>query len=259
MKKVISILAQPPLYKYKKGKNEKYLKDDVALNNFLIENGIDVLEFKTMGRNDLIELLKIIYHYKVVLKELEKRFALPEILKFMIENLNDIENINSENSKNIFLIIEKELSLFKFNILKKEITDDYIKIFVQTSRGLEELLIDDGLLKSPYYIEAISIYKKILDRVTNEIETKELIPILDTVLSSSKKGSYIQRYKGLGEMNADQLWETTMNPENRRLLRVTIEDEEKASDTFVLFMGDEVEPRKEYIELHAKDVKNLDI
>ena len=75
----------------------------------------------------------------------------------------------------------------------------------------------------------------------------------------AKKGAYIQRYKGLGEMNPEQLWETTMNPEDRRLLRVTIDDSESASDTFVLFMGDEVEPRREYIERHAKDVKHLDV
>ena len=77
--------------------------------------------------------------------------------------------------------------------------------------------------------------------------------------NGSEKGLHIQRYKGLGEMNPEQLWETTMTPENRRLLQVKIDDVEEASDTFTLFMGDEVEPRRNYIESHAKDVKHLDV
>lgn len=74
-----------------------------------------------------------------------------------------------------------------------------------------------------------------------------------------KKGATIQRYKGLGEMNPEQLWETTMDPSVRRLLKITIEDAQSANDTFNLFMGDEVEPRRDYIQAHAKDVKHLDV
>jgi DNA gyrase subunit B len=85
------------------------------------------------------------------------------------------------------------------------------------------------------------------------------LEILESVKDYARKGSYIQRYKGLGEMNPEQLWETTMTPENRVLLRVNIEDAEAASDAFNLFMGDEVEPRRNYIETHAKDVKHLDV
>jgi DNA gyrase, B subunit len=88
---------------------------------------------------------------------------------------------------------------------------------------------------------------------------KDFIEILNEVEKDAKKGAYIQRYKGLGEMNPEQLWETTMNPENRRLLQIKISDIISADGTFNLFMGDEVEPRREYIQSHAKDVKNLDI
>ncbi|MCK4874797.1 MAG: DNA gyrase subunit B, partial [Sulfurimonas sp.] len=87
----------------------------------------------------------------------------------------------------------------------------------------------------------------------------DIITVLENINEYAKKGAYIQRYKGLGEMNPDQLWETTMTPENRVLLQVQIEDAELASDTFTLFMGDEVEPRRNYIETHAKDVKHLDV
>ena len=83
--------------------------------------------------------------------------------------------------------------------------------------------------------------------------------MLEEVEKSAKKGADIQRYKGLGEMNPEQLWETTMIPQNRTLLRVTLPSDEEADKIFMLFMGDEVEPRREYIQLHAKDVKHLDI
>ena len=83
--------------------------------------------------------------------------------------------------------------------------------------------------------------------------------VYDWLMREARKGLNIQRYKGLGEMNPDQLWETTMTPENRVLLQVSIEDAEVASDAFTLFMGDEVEPRRNYIETHAKDVKHLDV
>ena len=86
-----------------------------------------------------------------------------------------------------------------------------------------------------------------------------MIGYLEEIEESAKKGAYIQRYKGLGEMNPEQLWETTMIPENRRLLKVTVDDAEIASETFTLFMGDEVEPRRKYIEDHAKDVEHLDV
>ena len=85
------------------------------------------------------------------------------------------------------------------------------------------------------------------------------LEVLENIEKNAKKGAYIQRYKGLGEMNPDQLWETTMNPENRRLLKIDVKDMQSASDIFELFMGDEVEPRREYIQAHAKDVKHLDV
>ena len=83
--------------------------------------------------------------------------------------------------------------------------------------------------------------------------------MLEKIEKSAKKGAYIQRYKGLGEMNPEQLWDTTMNPLHRRLLKVSVEDAERADDTFNLFMGDEVEPRRAYIEENAKNVRVLDV
>jgi DNA gyrase subunit B len=248
-------LAQPPLYRYKKGKNETYLKDDKALNDFIIEHGISMIESKTMGDNDLIELFKLVSYYKMTLKELEKRYSMPEIMRYLIETPSLHNIANEELIKALDIFIEN----LGYNILNRTIDDEKIHLFVQTNDGLEELLIDSNLYTTPHFQEALSIYAKINSRITDEFKDKDMLELLAKVDSSAKKGAYIQRYKGLGEMNPEQLWETTMTPENRVLLRVTIDDVQEASDTFSLFMGDEVEPRRNYIETHAKDVKHLDV
>ena len=248
-------LAQPPLYRYKKGKNETYLKDDKALNDFLIERGIDVLEVETMGRQDLTELFKLVAYYQMTLKELDKRFSMAEVLRYMIEN----PDIVGKSSDELAEELEKFISNLGYNILNKKIEEERLHYYVQSKEGLEELIVDDNLFTNPHYNEALYIYGKIKERLTDEFEGKDILELLEDVLSSARKGAYIQRYKGLGEMNPEQLWETTMDPENRRLLRITIEDIEEASEVFSLFMGDEVEPRRNYIETHAKDVRHLDV
>ncbi len=248
-------LAQPPLYRYKKGKNETYLKDEKALNDFLIEHGISAIESSTMGETDLVDLFKLVAYYRMTLKEIEKRFALPEVLRYMIENPDMIGTDNKALAKTI----EAYIAELGYNILNKTITDDVIHLFVQTNDGLEELVVDEILFTNPHYNEAILIHQKIVEHITDEFKDQDLLALFAEVESSAKKGAYIQRYKGLGEMNPEQLWETTMTPENRRLLQVKIDDDESASDTFTLFMGDEVEPRRNYIESHAKDVKHLDV
>ena len=248
-------IAQPPLYRFKKGKNEVYLKDDRALSEFLIENGISFLNSETMGKRDLIELFKKVAQYKLILKELEKRFNLLEIIKYLIEN-QYIIGFEKEKLSNI---LDEYINSLKFNILSKNVTDNKIHYFIQTDRGLEEIIIDDTIWKNPYFQRGVKVYNDIQMHITDEFRDKDLLKLLEEVENSAKRGAYIQRYKGLGEMNPDQLWETTMSPENRRLLRVVIDDEEEADEAFILFMGDEVEPRRRYIEEHAKDVRYLDI
>ncbi len=248
-------LAQPPLYRYEKGKNETYLKDEKALKDFLIENGISVIESETMGQADLIDLFKLVGYYQMTLKEIEKRFALVEVLRYMIENPDVIGTSNKELAKTV----ESYIKDLGYNILNKTITEDRLHYFVQTNDGLEELIIDETLFTNPHYNEAIHIYQKIQEYITDEFKDKDLLELFAEIEAHAKKGANIQRYKGLGEMNPEQLWETTMTPENRVLLQVKINDIESASETFTLFMGDEVEPRRNYIESHAKDVKHLDV
>ncbi len=246
-------LAQPPLYRYKKGKKEIYFKDDRAMNDYLIENGIESLEIDGVGSNDLVSYFRMVDHYRGSLEALERRYALVELIRFFIEN----PDIIGLDTTSMYEKIESFLVSTGNNILTKSITPEYIHIFVQTKGGMEELLINDDLFAAPHFSEADFVYRKIMEwdiKFENDI-----IVELDNIKEYAKKGAYIQRYKGLGEMNPDQLWETTMTPENRVLLQITIDDAELASDTFTLFMGDEVEPRRNYIETHAKDVKHLDV
>ena len=248
-------IAQPPLYRYKKGKNEIYLKDNNALSAFLIENGLESFEFEGLGYNDLLDLFKIVTKYRAMLEQLGKRYSLIEVLKYLIEN-SDLVNLEFNS---LYEKIKEFIDTKGYNILSKTVSNDRIQLFVQTNEGLEELIIDEELFASPYFSEATYIFSKLLERDLSVFEGRDLIEILEEIETLAKKGAYIQRYKGLGEMNPEQLWETTMIPDNRRLLRVKIEDAELASDTFTLFMGDEVEPRRNYIEEHAKDVEHLDV
>ncbi|MDD5716969.1 MAG: DNA topoisomerase (ATP-hydrolyzing) subunit B [Sulfuricurvum sp.] len=248
-------LAQPPLYRYKKGKKEIYFKDDRVMNAFLIENGIEALDMENLnvGVNDLVSFFKMVDHYRSTLDALERRYALVELIRYFIENPDMIGLSLTE----LYTHVEAFLNAQGNNILSKSVTDEDMHLFVQTKEGLEELHVNDELFASPHFAEANYIYQKIQE--WNLPLEGDLLELLTQITDYAKKGSYIQRYKGLGEMNPEQLWETTMTPENRVLLRITIDDAEAAGESFNLFMGDDVEPRRNYIETHAKDVKHLDI
>jgi DNA gyrase subunit B len=229
-------IAQPPLYRYKKGKIEKYLKDDKELNEFLIEQGINYIEAD--DKIALKEALKYAASYKILLDKLANRFNVKEVIRFLIEDGN-LDNL------------QEYLNTLGFNILSKH-NDHY---YIQTNRGLEEITIDEKLLNHPLFIEAKKVYEKLKEF---DLDV-DYLALLDEVIEKARRGAHIQRYKGLGEMNPDQLWETTMNPENRVLVQVTLDDAENAAKKFELFMGNEVSPRREYIQANAKEVENIDV
>ena len=233
-------IAQPPLYRYKKGKIEKYLKDDKELNEFLIEQGINSIEIEGVGKPELKELLKYAAYYKLLLEKLTKRFNVPEVIRFMIENGN-LEGL------------EEHLKKFGFSVISKHDNHYYI----QTNRGLEEITIDEKLLNHPLFLEAKKVYEKLKEY--KDLVKGDYLELLDEVIKKARQGAHIQRYKGLGEMNPEQLWDTTMDPENRVLVQVTLEDAQEAAKQFELFMGNEVGPRREYIQANAKEVENIDI
>ncbi len=249
-------LAQPPLYRYTKGKKKEiYFKDDRAMNDYLIENGIESLEVDGVGHNDLVAFFKMVDHYAHSLEALERRYSLVRLIRHFIEN----PDLIALDAKTMYTEIEKFLQSINNNILTSTIDEqnNEIHLFVQTEGGMEELVINDELFSAPHFAEADFVYRKIKEWDLDF--EKDILEVLEDIKEYAKKGAYIQRYKGLGEMNPEQLWETTMTPENRVLLQITIEDAEAASDAFTLFMGDEVEPRRNYIETHAKDVKHLDV
>ncbi len=233
-------IAQPPLYRYKKGKVEKYLKDDKELNEFLIEQGINSIEIEGVGKPELKELLKNAAFYKLLLEKLTNRFNVPEVIRFLIENGNLEE-------------LEGYLKKFGFNIISKHGNHYYI----QTNRGLEEITIDEKLLNHPLFLEAKKVYEKLKEY--KDLIKGDYLELLEEVIRKARQGAHIQRYKGLGEMNPEQLWDTTMDPENRTLIQVTLEDAEEAAKKFELFMGNEVAPRREYIQANAKEVENIDV
>lgn len=248
-------IAQPPLYRFKKGKKEVYLKDEKTLSEYLIENGIGNFNFEGIGNTELLEILKSISHYRFILKELEKRYPMLEVVQYLIEN----QQLMNENYQTLFQQIEMFLKNQDSHILSKTITENSLKLYIQTRMGLIEIEINTKLWDDKFFKEARSIYEKIKNRDLEFLKNKNMIELLEEIESSARKDAYIQRYKGLGEMNPEQLWETTMTPENRLLLRVNLEDDISADEIFTLFMGDEVEPRRIYIQDHAKDVKHLDV
>jgi len=248
-------IAQPPLYRYKKGKKEIYLKDTQALNEYLIDNGIENYECEEEHKKDLKDILRVTAYYRGVLDELKKRYSLLDVVQRLVEN----EELLALDNADLFKELSDFISSLGFNIISKVITDESIQLFVQTRAGLEEITIDDSLFTNPLFGEAIHIHGRLKEKNLSILKGKNPFDVLASIEDSAKKGAYIQRYKGLGEMNPDQLWETTMNPQNRRLVKVVIEDIASSDEIFKLFMGDEVEPRRRYIEEHAKDVKHLDI
>ncbi|MDE5925632.1 MAG: DNA topoisomerase (ATP-hydrolyzing) subunit B [Helicobacter sp.] len=248
-------IAQPPLYRFKKGKKEIYLKDEKALSEYLIENGIENFEFQGIGTKELMEFFKIVAHYRSTLQNLKKRFALIEVVRYLIENSDLLVLDNNALCKTI----KERIAELGFNILNEKISEEKVHLYVQTDSGLVDIKIDEELFTHPLFEEAHFVFNKLKEYDLEFLNGKDAVSMLEAIEESSKKGAYIQRYKGLGEMNPEQLWETTMTPENRRLIRVEIQDETEASDVFSLFMGDEVEPRREYIQTHAKDVKHLDV
>jgi DNA gyrase subunit B len=191
----------------------------------------------------------------MTLDELKKRYSVIELIRILVEK---DELLALENS-DLFIEIEKILKNIGFNILNKVLDDKKIHLYIQTDRGLEEIIIDDNLFSNPLFSEAKYVYERLSEREIENFKNDDILDILEEIEEKAKKGAYIQRYKGLGEMNPDQLWETTMSKENRTLLQVRVDNVEEVSEVFTLFMGDEVEPRRKYIQNHAKDVKRLDI
>ena len=271
-------IAQPPLFKVKKGKKETYIKDEKALTRELMRAAGEDIEVRIgkekqpLQARQLSTFLGNLVDYKSVFDKVEKRLrdrALAEILiqsglesKSNLANRANLEAVATKVQKlgyEVEIGVDEEHSLHNLVIKGKTDNGPYQRTINHEFVSLAEFKRAVSLTNSlkeydnpPFYI-----FEKEKNEVKFELPTRE--QLLDTILTSGKKDFHIQRYKGLGEMNPAQLWETTMNADSRSLLQVRIDDAVETDEIFTILMGDAVEPRRKFIEDNALDVKNLDI
>jgi DNA gyrase subunit B len=265
-------IAQPPLYKVKKGKREIYLKDDDGLLEYLLDNGTDGLTLemdkgqKTLRGKQIIPTLKNIISYNRHFEKIVNKGVPGEILKIFVRGKIKNGYADKESLEPLAEQLRATEPNAKYQVMQDpdRILVSFGNIHARIDRQIVEILSSHEyklLLQAYRQVEEICNNDAVIMSVENgdDTEITDRQELLDTILARAKKGQYIQRYKGLGEMNPDQLWETTMDPEKRVLLQVAIEDAVRADEIFTVLMGDQVEPRREFIELNALNVVNLDV
>jgi DNA gyrase subunit B len=268
-------IAQPPLYKVARGKSEVYLKDQSALDDYLVNQGIDgaVLRLGSgaeMASLDLVRVVEEARQLKRVLDAFPTHYPRHILEQAAIAgafvpgavdaNLQGIADKVAERLNLIALEYERGWS--------GRITQDHGIRLSRILRGVEEMRTLDGpMLRSGEARKTGSLTESLQEvyGATATLVRKDRtqlihgpLDLLDAILKEGEKGLSLQRYKGLGEMNPDQLWETTLDPDARTLLQVTIDDAAEADDLFTKLMGDVVEPRREFIQTNALSVANLD-
>ena len=264
-------IAQPPLFKVKKGRTEKYIQNETEMQNMLFELAADDLDMPIKGQavkgKALIPHLKRLSKFERLIEWFNRRRKDPDVLRLILK-----AGVNKEILKNqkaverLSALIQKEVS----NVTAGEVNSDeeHQAYSVEIRRHNNKILVDTNFLSSPEFKELENLYGIIKDlgEPPYKADTKEGLKelnssteLLEHVFAVAKKGLTIQRYKGLGEMNPTQLWETTMDSEKRTLLQVTIQDSVQADEIFTILMGDQVEPRKDFITKHALEARNIDI
>jgi DNA gyrase subunit B len=264
-------IAQPPLFKVKKGKTEKYVQNETEMQNMLFELASDDLEVPIKGQTvkgkALIPYLKRLYRFQRLSEWFERRRKDPELLLFLLStgiNKNTLKD-RKEFKEILALVREKEKGI---HIGEIQLDEEHQTYGVEIRRDNYKLSLDTNFLTSPEFRELENLYSIIRDlgeppyRIQTKDGPKELATssaLLEIVFATAKKGLTIQRYKGLGEMNPQQLWETTMDRERRTLLQVNTQDSVKADEIFTVLMGDQVDPRRDFIITYALEARNIDI
>ena len=265
-------IAQPPLYKIKRGRKEQYLKNEVALQSYLLEEGTDEMTLKLgVGADErmyrgkqIIPILTQLIDYNSLFDKVVKKGINEQLLRMFLKcgiknGLEEIADLvpHLPRLKEAFPETDYQAQegsiLFSFGNIRVRIDQQVFGIINSYEYGM---LVDSyKRVNAVFGAGSASILAE--EKLLLETESQEAV--LAFFLETAKKGLYIQRYKGLGEMNPEQLWETTMHQENRVLLQVKIEDAVAAEEIFTVLMGDQVEPRRDFIEQNALNVVNLDI
>ena len=257
-------IAQPPLYRIKKKAWEEYVHNEKEMNNIILSLGTKSAKLATIGsqkREFTNSELEKITHQLIILEHLElslERKGIP-FLPY-IEKIDEKNNIYPAhkiaiNQKPVFVLQEEELAIYGE-------LEELGHIEIHESHQIRK--INEGLLKIGISLKNYLNQEKDLFLLTNEdtneeIKCNNLRSVLKEVRNVATKGMNIQRYKGLGEMNPQQLWESTMDPAKRTLVKVTLEDTVEADRIFTILMGDKAQPRREFIQKHAHEVKDLDV
>jgi len=264
-------IAQPPLYKVKRGKKEQYLRNEAAMQSFLLEEGAEDMTLRlekgdrVYAGKQIIPLIRQFIDNRAIFDKVVKKGITPELLSVVVrsnvpaglEELSQLEpyleSMKALTAGGEYQLEEDRIIFYTGNI--RAIIDHQILGVLSTHEY--ELLVENH----QRVVETMADGRATVEQEGGKIllETGNHEELLAFFLENAKKGLGIQRYKGLGEMNPEQLWETTMNPENRVLLQVKIEDAVESDEIFTILMGDQVEPRRLFIETNALNVVNLDI
>ena len=268
-------IAQPPLYKASRGKSEVYLKDQVALEDFLIEQGLEgsVLELGDGSRisgADLARVLGEARRVRNILNAFPTNYSRHVLEQAAIAGAlvpGRVDDDPQAAADSVAARLDLVAREYETGWQGRPTQDDGLR-FSRVIRGVDEVRTLDGAClrsgesrKLAEFTRSLQeIYGKPAKLIRKEKETRINAPsdLLSLILLEGEKGQSLQRYKGLGEMNPDQLWETTLDPEGRTLLQVRVEDLAEADDIFTKLMGDVVEPRREFIQNNALSVENLD-
>jgi DNA gyrase subunit B len=278
-------IAQPPLFKVKRGKKEEYIKDESSMIRYLMRQATGDMSVQPAGADrpiegkELARSLEKMVDFKGYCERATRRLGGDaQMLNVLLESLGGRKGILRKEGltlRKVFqdeeLMARIEGALDKAGYHRTELTQDeehgLWEIETVTNTGVN-LVIDWNFASYVEFQKAVELFKSLEEDlaapfISGENGSSEEVPtreaLLEKVLTAAKKDLTIQRYKGLGEMNPEQLWETTMNPEKRTLLEVRIDDMVETDQIFTVLMGDAVEPRRKFIEDNALDVRNLDV
>jgi DNA gyrase subunit B len=276
-------IAQPPLFKVKKGKGEKYLKDEGAMNDYLSNLAVEDAELflpdsnEFVTRDALLPILDKLVAFENLLTRLAQKHMDPSLLrvfvdcrlltKDLLKNRSELETLIQEVTHVLSLVYSEGTVSLE---IQPDDEHDTHKIVCRLSGtgNHKTYIVNHDLVGSADFRELQKLAPAVLGlgRPPYRLKRKGLeatyassADLVKEILESGKKGLSIQRYKGLGEMNPGQLWDTTMDPETRSLLQVTLQDTTGVDEIFTILMGDEVEPRRNFIQQHALEVRNLDV